>query len=97
MKVLGIQIDSSEKEAPKARLQRILDVLNDSTLKTELIVLPEHWISGAFNLLHDPNDMANLYKIFLKEAQNLANKKNLYIHTYRKWTLLRSTQKITKY
>lgn len=81
MKILGLQIDSSQEESPEARLQRVLEFLRDSNWDTELIILPEHWISGAFNLLYDISLMTNLYKVFLDEAQLIVNQRGVYIHT----------------
>jgi len=81
MKVLCLQIESSIEEDPGVRLNRVLRLLNAVPADTKLVILPEHWVSGAFNFLYDQEDMLDLYAKFLVEAQSIADQRGLHIHT----------------
>ena len=81
MRVLCLQIDSSYKEEPLARMNRVLKLLNDTPRDVQLVILPEHWIAGAFNLDHEVKKMADIYSNFLNEARSIAVEKGILIHS----------------
>lgn len=45
-----IQVDCSDAESPETRVERVLAQLDGFEGKTDLILLPELWNTGAFNL-----------------------------------------------
>jgi omega-amidase len=81
MNLQCFQIDSAASENPKDRLIRVLTSVEQVDDFIDLVILPEHWISGAFNFQHEPSEMAELYREFLAQAQSIANKKELVIHS----------------
>lgn len=81
MNIQCFQIDSSVSENPKNRLNRVLTSVERVADFVDLVILPEHWISGAFIFQHEPSEMAELYREFLVQAQLIANKKELVIHS----------------
>lgn len=81
MKILCFQIDSSYKEEPLVRMNRVISILNDTPRDVQLVILPEHWIAGAFNLDHETKEMAEIYSAFLNEARSIAVEKGIFIHS----------------
>jgi predicted amidohydrolase len=81
MNIQCFQIDSAVSENPKNRMDRVLTSVEQVADAIDLVILPEHWISGAFNFQHQPSEMAQLYENFLVQAQAIADKKDLVIHT----------------
>ncbi len=45
-----IQLDCSSSEAPNSRVDRVMDLLDQLAGKTDVVLLPELWNAGAFNL-----------------------------------------------
>lgn len=45
-----VQLASEASEAPAARLHRALEMTREATQGADLVVLPELWISGAFDI-----------------------------------------------
>ncbi len=81
MNIQCFQIDSAVSENPKNRVDRVLTSVERVADFIDLVILPEHWISGAFNFQHEPSEMARLYIDFLVQAQSIADKKELVIHS----------------
>jgi predicted amidohydrolase len=80
LKIGIFQVNTSDSELPKIRIDRVLEkIFNAGSL--DLVILPEHWISGAFSANHDPQEMCFLYKKFLQDVGKLAKKSKLVVHS----------------
>ena len=78
---IGIyQVDTSDYELPEIRIERVLDKIS-SARGIDLVVLPEHWISGAFSTNYDPNEICALYRKFLLDIRKVAKKNNIVVHS----------------
>lgn len=49
-RVALLQVSSDASEAPDDRIERVLGMLESALPRVDLAVLPELWISGAFDL-----------------------------------------------
>ena len=49
-RVALLQVSSDAQEAPQDRIERVLGMLAEALPQADLAVLPELWISGAFDL-----------------------------------------------
>ena len=45
-----VQVESSDSEVPAARISRVLGELATHAMAADVVVLPELWHVGAFNL-----------------------------------------------
>lgn len=77
MKVKLLQIASDEREVQEVRVARVLDIIDSDTNIDTLLILPEHWISGAFIAEPDLRLSENLYHSFLKDARDICRRKNV--------------------
>ncbi|CAN2231137.1 nitrilase-related carbon-nitrogen hydrolase [Candidatus Planktophila dulcis] len=79
MKIHCLQVNSDLAESPENRLGRILGKLELVDSDTDLLVLPEHWISGAFNDFSELGQCIKLYQDFISNAIEISKRKNMHI------------------
>jgi predicted amidohydrolase len=74
-----MQVDSNLNENPGNRLRRVLDSIESIESNIDLLVLPEHWLCGAFNHYSSIRLPVRLYEDFVAEAKDIAVRKNFHI------------------
>jgi len=79
VKIHCVQVDSNLGESPSSRLSRVLNLINSVELDTDLLILPEHWICGAFNDYSEVDLPLRLYEDFIFQATEIAKHKNFHI------------------
>jgi omega-amidase len=77
MRVRLLQIATDNEELQENRVARVLDMINSGSNSGALLILPEHWITGAFASGLDLNLSVRLYSYFLKKAQDICHQKNI--------------------
>lgn len=75
-----LQVNTSDLELPTERVERVLKVISGAT-NLDLIVLPEHWITGAFSTNYNPQEMCALYEKFLSDVKSIAYANKTVIHS----------------
>lgn len=81
MRIDCFQINTDLKENPRDRISRVLQSIEVMPQGVDLLVLPEHWIAGAFNTFSNLDEIQNLYSNFIFEAKELSLRKKLSILT----------------
>lgn len=81
MKIYAFQLESSDWESPSDRLNRVIELLQKEYDENSLIVLPEHWIAGAFVSHNEIKSLVALYSEFVKCAQSVCDKSKLGLIT----------------
>ena len=79
-RVALLQISSDASEAPDTRIERVLGMLGDALPQAEIAVLPELWISGAFDLPLAREVAAPLDFPVLQSVQAMAAKARTWVH-----------------
>lgn len=75
-----LQVNTSDLESPIVRIERVLKIISSAT-NLDLIVLPEHWITGAFSKKYNPQEMCALYEKFLCDVKSIAYDNKTIIHS----------------
>lgn len=75
-----LQVSSSVDEAPGARIPRVLDRVEDISPSADLVVLPELWIPGAFDLATARDVAAPLDGPVLDRLRAIARASGTWIH-----------------
>ena len=79
-RVALLQISSDASEAPDTRIERVLGMLGDALPQADIAVLPELWISGAFDLPLAREVAAPLDFPVLQSVQAMAAKARTWVH-----------------
>ncbi len=75
-----LQMASDASEAPSARIPRILGRVEEVAPQADLLVLPELWIPGAFDLVTAREVAAPLESPVLDTLRNIARTASTWIH-----------------
>ena len=75
-----IQLECSDKETPEARATRALDLTNETAGDVDLVVLPELWQSGAFNMEATKACATSIDSPLVNEFRKAAVRHGTWIH-----------------
>lgn len=75
-----IQLECSDKETPEARAIRALDLTNEAAGDVDLVVLPELWQSGAFNMDATKQCATTIDSPLVNEFRKAAVRHGTWIH-----------------
>ena len=75
-----LQVSSDASESPADRIERVLGMLDEALPQVELAVLPELWISGAFDLPLAREVAAPLDFPVLDRIRSMAAQSHTWIH-----------------
>jgi predicted amidohydrolase len=79
-RVALLQVSSDVSEAPEARIERVIGMLADVLPQADIAVLPELWISGAFDLPLAREVAAPLDFPVLQRIRSLATEASTWVH-----------------
>lgn len=74
------QLDCSESEPPVERKKRVLQELPNLLSTADIVVLPELWLSGAFNLKAVADTALLVDAEFRQQLQNLVDESGATLH-----------------
>ena len=75
-----VQASSDADEAPSARADRVVGLLGDALPDADLVVLPELWLSGAFDLAVAREVAAPLTSPLLDTIRGMAAESSTWVH-----------------
>ena len=75
-----IQLDCSDKETPEARTTRALEMTNDTAGDVDLVLLPELWQAGAFNMAAIKECATAVDSTLTNEFRKIAVRHGTWIH-----------------
>ena len=75
-----IQLECSDKESPQARTARALDLTNETAGDVDVVVLPELWQAGAFNMEATKDCATTIDSHVINEFRKIAVRHGAWIH-----------------
>ena len=79
-RVALLQVASDARETPDARIDRVLGMLADALPDADMVVLPELWVPGAFNLTVARDVAAPLSSPVMDRIRSLAAAASTWVH-----------------